>query len=155
MTKSHFRIVPLSSEIAAAARQRATAGAPDHAIVEVDSEKSVPCRHCLRWAQPGERVILFPYASIAAGRPYSESGPIFVHAAECPRYRETERYPDDFRRHRVIRAYDSDDFMIDAIVVDEEEPEAVIEKLFGNPRTKFLQARSVTNGCYTFRMERA
>jgi hypothetical protein len=45
--------------------------------------------------------------------------------------------------------------MIDAVVVADEQPEKVIEKLFENPETVFLQTRSVTRGCYTFRIERA
>ena len=81
MKAPSFRIIPVSTEIAEAARQAVNAGAADHALITVDSAESVPCRHCLRWAQPGEDVILFPYAAIPSGRPYCETGPIFVHAS--------------------------------------------------------------------------
>ncbi len=154
MITSNYRVVPLPSEIAAAARRAAQAGAPDHAIVTVDSPNGYPCRHCLQWAQPGENVILFSYSSIPPGRPYSESGPIFVHAAACPRYAATDEYPENFRSHRVLRAYSRESDMIDAVVVADDQPEAVIEKLLQNPETMFLQARSVTRGCYTFKIER-
>src|SRR5437588_6236101 len=30
-------------------------------IITADSPRGYPCRHCLRWAQSGERVILVPY----------------------------------------------------------------------------------------------
>lgn len=100
-------------------------------------------------------MVLFPYSSIRPGQPYSESGPIFVHAEGCERYAQTSQYPEDFRHHRVMRAYDSDNNMIDAMVVSDEQPEAIITKLFQNPEAAFLQARSVTRGCYTFRIERA
>ena len=149
-----YRVVPLPTEIAEAARRKAKAGAPDHAVVEVDSPTGYPCRHCLQWAQPGERVVLFPYASVPAGRPYSESGPIFVHADECRRYDAIDRYPENFRSHRVIRAYNSENDMIDAIVVANDQPEPVIEQLLQNRDTAFLQARSVSRGCYTFKIER-
>src|SRR4051794_38030384 len=79
MNTSAFRIVPLPSEIADGAREAHRRGARDHPLVEVDSRHTYPCRHCLRWAQPGERVILFTYASIPPGRAYAETGPIFVH----------------------------------------------------------------------------
>jgi len=154
MTTTNFRVVPLSSKVAEAARRKAQAGAPDHAIVEVDSPIGYPCRHCLQWARPGERVVLFPYASIPPGRPYSESGPIFVHVESCAAYAPPDRYPQNFRRHRVLRAYDANHDMIDAIVVPDDQPEPVIEHLFQNPQTSFLQARSVTRGCYTFKIER-
>jgi len=105
-------------------------------------------------AQPGERVILFPYEAIPAGHPYSESGPIFVHADRCQRYSATREYPSDFRNGRVFRAYNANCGMIDAEVVNGSEPEAVVEKLLQNPETAFVHARSVTHGCYTFGVER-
>src|SRR5437016_14640761 len=39
--------------------------------------------------------------------PYSEIGPIFVHAEPCKRYSATCEYPADFRNGRVLRAYDA------------------------------------------------
>ena len=152
---SPFRIVPLRSEVADAAREAVRRGAGDHALVEVDSPNSFPCRHCLDWAQPGERVVLFTYASIPAGRPYAESGPIVVHEQRCEPYGATNNYPPALRNDRVLRAYDSQDNMIDAAVADGEEPETIIGKLFTNPETTFLQVRSVTRGCFTFKIERA
>jgi Protein of unknown function (DUF1203) len=155
MKTSSFQIIPLPTEIADAARRAVDAGALDHTIVKANSPGSSPCRHCLRWAQPGERVILFPYAAIPSGHPYSETGPIFVHADQCQRYSATNEYPADFRNGRVLRAYNSNYNIIDAQVVNGREPEAVIESLFQNPDTAFVDARSVTHGCFTFRVQRA
>lgn len=154
MKTSSFHIVPLPTEIADEARRAVNAGAADHALITVDSPGSSPCRHCRRWAQPGERVILFPYAAISHGHPYSETGPIFVHADECQRYGATNEYPADFRNGRVFRAYDSNYNLIDAQVMDGSEPEVVIETLFQNPDTAFVDVRSVTRGCFTFRVQR-
>jgi hypothetical protein len=100
-------------------------------------------------------VILFSYAAIPSGHPYCETGPIFVHAERCQPYTVTDEYPADFRNGRVFRAYDADYNMIDAEVADGIGPEAVIEKLLGNPKTEFVDARSVTRGCFTFRIRRA
>ena len=155
MKTSTFRIVPLPSEVAEGARRAAEAGAADHAVVLADSPSGYPCRHCLHFAKPGERLILFPYAAIPAGHPYSESGPIFVHAEQCERYRATHEYPEDLRRGRAIRAYNTSYDMIDAEVANVNEPEAIVEKLLQNPETAFVDARSVTRGCYTFRIQRA
>ncbi len=154
MKTSSFRIVPLPTEIAEkrGAQQRRAHGSRCHHSGFGDSS---PCRHCLRWAQPGERVILFPYASIPSGHPYFETGPIFVHADECERYGATNEYPADFRNGRVFRAYDADYNMIDAEVMNGNEPEAVIESLLQNPETEFVDVRSVTRGCFTFRVQRA
>ncbi len=155
MKASTFHILPLPTEIAEAARHAVNAGAADHALITVDSPGSSPCRHCLRWAQPGEAVILFPYAAIPSGHPYSETGPIFVHADKCQRYSATNEYPADFRNGRVFRAYDSKYNIIEAEIVNGGEPEVVIESLFQNPDTAFVDVRSVTHGCFTFRVQRA
>jgi hypothetical protein len=155
MKTASFRIVPLPTEIAETARRAVNAGAADHALVTVDAPGSSPCRHCLRWAQPGERVILFPYTAIPFGHPYSETGPVFVHANECQRYSATNEYPANFRNGRVFRAYDSNYNIIDAQVMNGSEAEVVIESLFQNPDTAFLDVRSVTHGCFTFRVQRA
>ena len=150
-----FQVVPLPTEIAERARRAVEAGAADHAVVIADSPAAYPCRHCLRFAKSGERLILFPYASIPSGHPYSETGPIFVHAEPCERYRATHEYPEDFRTGRAFRAYNTSYDMIDAEVADGNEPEAIVEKLLQNPETAFVDIRSVTRGCYTFRIQRA
>ncbi len=153
MKQINYRIVPLATEIADAARGRLAARAPDHALVTADSPNGYPCRHCLQWAEAGEQLILFPFASVENG-PYQERGPIFVHAEPCTRYTGTERYPEAFRNERVIRAYDNRNFMIDARVVNGEGPEQVIDELLGNPDAAFLHVRSATRGCYTMGVER-
>ena len=154
MKTSNFRIVPIRTEIAEAARRKAEAGAPDHAVVTAVSPRGYPCRHCLRWARPGERMILFPFAAIAPGRPYSESGPIFVHAEACARYAATHEFPAEFRKGRVLRAYNSQYDMIAAEVANGEGPEAVIERFLQKPETAFVHVRSASHGCYTMEVER-
>ena len=154
MTTPKFRVVPLETKIAEASRAAAEAGAPDHAVVTADSPRGYPCRHCLRWAQPGERMILFPFASVPPGRPYSESGPIFVHADACERYRATGEFPAEFREGRVIRAYNSQHDMIAAEVANGVGPEALIERFLQMPETSFIHIRSVSRGCYTMGIER-
>jgi len=154
MKTCNFQVVPLKTEVAEAARSAARSGAPDHRIVVADSPDGYPCRHCLRWAKTGERMVLFPFFSIPSGRPYSESGPIFVHEDRCQRYAAITEYPAEFRSGRVFRAYNSSFDIIDAQLGNVNEPETVVEKLLQNPDTTFVDARSVSRGCYTFRMER-
>ena len=154
MKTSNYRVVPLPSEMAEAARRAANAGAQDHAVLTVASPNEAPCRHCLTWAKAGERVVLFPYTSIAQGWPYAETGPILVHLNPCERYRAIDKFPQDFCRGRALRAYDSAQNMIAGEVVNGTKPESTVEKLLENPETAFVQVRSADRGCYTFRIER-
>ncbi len=123
--------------------------------MRADAPECYPCRHCLRWAQPGETLVLFPFASIPAGKPYAETGPVFVHAEACARYRATDEFPGDFREGRAIRGYDAAENMIAGEVVNGNGPEAVVEQLLADPQVAFLQVRSASRGCYTFRIERS
>ena len=99
-------------------------------------------------------MILFPFAAIPSGRPYSESGPIFVHADPCERYGATEEFPAEFREGRVLRAYNSAHDIITAEVANGLGPEAVIERFLQKPETAFVHVRSVSHGCFTMEIER-
>ncbi len=154
MTSTSFRVVPLPTSVAERARSTAATGAPDHKIVTVEAEDSAPCRHCLRWAKPGERVILFPYQTVPAERPYGESGPIFVHLDACDRYARPNEFPSAFRNGRVLRAYNAQDEIVAAEVAS-DQPEEVAARMFENPAVESLQVRSAAHGCYTFQLERA
>lgn len=147
-----FRIVPLPTDVAEAARQSLADGAPAHQLVAAEAPRAYPCRHCLRWAEPGEKLVLFPYQSIPADRPYGERGPIFVHAENCAPYPATDRYPADFREGRVVRGYNARDEMIAA---EPGEPEPILARLFADPAIAFAQIRSLTRGCFTMKVERA
>lgn len=136
------------------ARRTAANGAPDHQISVVESEGSAPCRHCLTWAKPGERVILFPFESIPAHRPYADRGPIFIHAEPCPRYALPNEFPDELRKGRAMRAYNEADEIVAAEVVD-DAPEETAARLLEDARVRFLHVRSASAGCYTFKVERA
>ena len=154
MKTSTFRIVPLRTDVAEAARRVAAAGAPDHAVITADSSRGYPCRHCLTWAKRGEKMILFPFAAIPPDHPYSESGPIFVHAEPCERYAAVDEFPVEFRNGRALRAYNSQRRIIAAEVVNGEGPEPVIERFFEKPETAFVHVRSATHGCFTMEVAR-
>lgn len=154
MTNNSFRVVALPTAVAEEARQRAAHGAADHKTSVVESERAAPCRHCLTWAQPGERVILFPYQAIPSHQPYAESGPIFVHAEACARYSSPNEFPRELRKARVIRAYNHENEIVNAEVVD-GAPEETAARLLQDDAVCFLHVRSASHGCYTFKVERA
>lgn len=152
--KNSFHIIPLPTDVANRARHVALTSQSDHAIVIADAPSGFPCRHCLRWAEPGEAMILFPYQTIPADRPYGDRGPIFVHEKECERYSALAEYPAAFGGRRVLRGYNAKDEII-AAELTESDPELVIERMLTNPEISFLQVRSATYGCYTMKVERA
>ncbi len=122
----------------------------------VDTDGGAPLRCCLRDSRPGERIALIAYRPVRQPGPYSEVGPIFVHAEECPGYPEAGRYPDDFRvRTQVFRAYRSDGSITGGVVVGpDEDQEEVAAGLLADPEIAVIHSRNVVYGCFMFEIGR-
>lgn len=120
-------------------------------------EGTAPCRHCLRIAQPDERMILLSYRPFAADiGPYSEVGPIFIHAHECERYPETSEIPPDFTgRDLVIRAYDHRHSICGAVVARAGTVLDRAAELLAGPDAAYVHARHTTYTCFDFQIERS
>ncbi len=148
MNEKTFRIVPIPSEVASAARA-------DAAVIPIRDGARHQCRHCLTLSTPEETVLLASYAPFSTRQPYAERGPVFVHERQCERYALESEYPAEFpKRAVVLRAYDVSERMIAAEPVGERRVEEVAEKLLSDPRVSFLHARNLAEGCYMFRVER-
>lgn len=115
-----------------------------------------PLRCCLHEAGPAEPIALIGYRPSDLGGPYAETGPVFVHARDCPGYPSPAAYPESFRpRRQVFRAYGPDGRIVDAEVVEGTAAEAAIERLLARPEVDRIDSRNVAYGCYMFRIERA
>jgi hypothetical protein len=121
------------------------------------SDGSGPCRHCLRYAGSGERLLLLSYRPFTKAGPYQEVGPVFVHADSCERFPSDGGFPADFSaRPLVLRPYDANDNIQDSqIFADAGGAERTALTLLENPAVAYVHARSRTRGCYMFRIERA
>jgi hypothetical protein len=124
-------------------------GNPLEAAVE-----SGPCRHCLRYAQPGERLVLLAYSPFERTNPYAETGPIFVHADGCARYEDAGLPPDFAARPLALRGYDAAQTIARAEVVVDGTAAERIAALLDDPQIAFVHVRSLTHGCYMFRADR-
>ena len=154
-TSNNFQIRALSSEVADLARKTRV----DHfgnTLGVLRDGNPHQCRVCLTMSQPDEGVILMAHCPFESSQPYSETGPIFVHEQTCQPYKDNLVYPPTFPRSAVVlRAYSSDDRILDAQVVGERGVETVIAELFANPAIAYLHARNLGYGCFMFRIDRA
>jgi hypothetical protein len=121
------------------------------------SDGSAPCRHCLRYASAGDRLLLFSYKPFEKPAPYQEIGPVFVHADGCERFSGGGVFPADFsQRPLVLRAYDAQDNIHDSqVYADAGGAERAAQDLLADPAVAYVHARSRSTGCYMFRIERA
>jgi len=148
---SKYVVHALPTELAERLR---SAPVDDYGNEVIAREEIGPCRHCLRYSVPGERVVLVSYSPFEIRNPYKEVGPIFLHAAECERY-EGDGLPEAFaKKPLVLRAYDSQQNIYRPEVVTDETQERRIEALLADPKVAYIHARSYTSGCYLFRIDR-
>ncbi|MEQ9607950.1 MAG: DUF1203 domain-containing protein [Kiloniellaceae bacterium] len=155
---SSLRFVPLDSDLVQASRggaPDANGQAPEHQVSDGDGN---PCRHCLDDIAGGAPMLVLAHRPFPALQPYAELGPIFVHAEECPRYRETGPVPAIFTRREAIlmRGYGTDDRIVYGTgkVIPTEEIEARAALLFQRPEVAYLHLRSASNNCFQCRIER-
>jgi len=120
------------------------------------SDGNGPCRHCLRYAAPGDSLLLFSYKPFGKPALYQEVGPVFVHADGCDRFPAEGDFPADFsRRPLILRPYDvNDDIQDSQVFAEAGEAERTARTLLADPAVAYVHARSRTRGCYLFRIER-
>lgn len=122
----------------------------------VDRRPGFPCRVSLEDATPGERVILAPFAHQAAGSPYRASGPIFVRENARRAFPAVNAIPLLLRSRLLsVRAYDRDELMTDADVIDGRDVETLVARLLQDERAAYLHVHFARPGCYACRIDRA
>jgi hypothetical protein len=120
-----------------------------------DTKPGYPDRIEVRDAEPGETLLLLNYIHQPAKNPYHASHAIFVREGAETAYDRTNEIPDALRLRQIsLRAFDAEDLMVDADLVDGREMESVIERFFANPHIAYIQAHYAKRGCYAARIDR-
>ena len=125
-------------------------------VLRIQNDQAAPCRHCLRITRTGEPVLLLSYNPFGADHgPYSEVGPIFVHADSCPAYSQNDTLPQDFReRELVLRAYNHAHAIEDSVIASPGGAENAARHFFKNEKIAYIHVRHTTYGCFDFTIER-
>jgi hypothetical protein len=123
----------------------------------IADDPQFPCRVTLAHAEVGETLLLINHEHQPAPHsPYRASGPIFVREANTQTYDALDTVPKPLAiRLLSLRAYDAQDMMIDAEVIEGSHLTKQIEKLFDNPAVAYLHAHYARRGCYAALIERA
>ena len=120
-----------------------------------NSKPGFPDRIELRDAEPGEAVLLLNYTHQPANNPYHASHAIFVAEGAQHRYDRVDEVPEVMRiRTLSLRAYDANDLLVDADLVDGRKVEELIGRLFDNSKVSYIQAHYAKHGCYAGRIDR-
>ncbi len=154
-----FRCIPITTEIAERFRRT---GVDDHGNtlrrVEATPEGRCPCRHCLRYAAPGETMLLGSYNLPGPRGIYWTPSPIFVHADNCPRFDVENRVAPIVRENALVsvRAYDDADQCIYDLgqVCAGQDVDAPLANALSDTRTAFVNIHTAKPGCLLSRVER-
>jgi hypothetical protein len=150
-----FAVSPLAPEIADVARTNAHDAHGNALRVETEGTENAPCRVCLTRASEGDAMILFSHSPFEKQNPYKEVGPVFIHAEACAPYADRGALPPRIRQPVVLRAYNADQEIHRAAVVVAGDADEQLQSLLADPAVAYVQARSITNGCYLYRIDRA
>lgn len=120
-----------------------------------DEFPGFPDRIEVRDVVPGTPVILVNYEHQSGRTPFRATHAIFVREGADTAYDAVNEIPDALRRRPIsLRAFDVDDWMIDADLCDGSDLPALIRRLFARPQTAYLHAHYAKRGCYAARVER-
>jgi hypothetical protein len=152
-----IRVEAIPSHVADAVRstRRDGHGNADLHPILVDEQPGYICRHCLEDPAVGESVYLFSYSPFERPVPYGSLGPVFIHTTECPRYDDTGRLPRSLR-HRLLslRAYGTDDRLLNADVAPGEGADEVLDRFFQDPGVAYVDIHNARPGCFNCRVRR-
>lgn len=156
--EAKLNFVALDSATAQALRR----GAPDaNGQVperQVSDGGGNPCRHCLEDIAKGAPMLVLAHRPFPTLQPYAETGPIFLHAEDCPRYRGEAGVPAMLLRREAVllRGYGADDRIVYGTgkVVPTEDIAALARHLFERPEVAYIHLRSASNNCFQCRIER-
>lgn len=120
-----------------------------------DAKPGYPCRVSLRDAEPGERLILLPWAHHEVESPYRASGPIYVREAAEQAEPAANEVPECVRSRLLsYRAYDAAAMMLASEVGEGRDLEAIVTRLIADPRVAYLHLHNARPGCYSCRVDR-
>jgi hypothetical protein len=101
---------------------------------------------------------LIAYRPLPGSSPWAETGPVFVHAAECEGYPSDGGLPTALRTGpRVLRGYHPDgslDYDHIAFVATGDDVEPAIDELLGQPDVDVIHVRAHLAQCFTYAVRR-
>lgn len=118
-----------------------------------------PCRHCLANIDEDDELFVFAYRPFPEVQAFAETGPIFLHAKPCRRYKAEEVQPPVLEtcRDYILRGYGENNRIVygTGAVILKDDVETYAKGLFARDDIAYVHVRSARNNCYQCRIDRA
>lgn len=149
-----FKVIPISSEVSAQARQNLIFPQYQSLKAFVDIATGYgPCRSCLKTFSQGEdKRLFFTYNAFEGLADLPDPGPVFIHNDRCSEFAADEFPPDLRDLPLLFEAYDETGEMITrerAGVSIEKQ----VEEILALPLVEFVHIRNHEAGCFIARIE--
>ena len=128
-------------------------------VYVADAKPSYPCRQCLRDAEIGEELILVsydPFEASGTASPYRSASPIFLHREACTPYSPERELPEQLTcRTLSVRAFDADEMMVDAAIIQGTALGDTLDGLLANSEVHHVHVHNASRGCFAALVQRA
>ena len=152
-----FRILGLSPEpfrpfFEMTEAELSASGARRHIV----GEPGLPCRVSLEHARIGDEILLLNFEHQPARTPYRSRHAIYVSRGAARAFDAVDVVPETIATRLIsVRAFDANEMMIDADVVEGTRAAETFERLLANRDAAYLHVHNAKRGCYAARVERA
>jgi hypothetical protein len=128
-------------------------------IVARPAEGWEPLRCCLRIARADEQIALISYSPFSVRSPWTEVGPVFIHAEACEGYPSAGELPAELRSGpRILRTYYADeslDYDDITFVRADEDLEPALHDLLSRPQVTAVHVRAAASQCFIYEVRTA
>ena len=119
------------------------------------SKPGYPCRITLQDAEPGERVLLLNYVHLDTTSPYRASHAIFVRDGASTKTYQADEIPEMISSRLLsVRAYNCEDMMLDADVVEGVNVATELKRMFSEPDVQYIHIHTAKRGCFLTLVDR-
>ncbi len=150
MTSTSFVLRPIPNDAAISLRD------VGGATYVADSFPGYPCRQCLQDAQIGDELILVSHDPFSGESPYRSASPIFLHRETCVAPPLGGELPEQLTRRQLsVRAFDTNELMIDAAVIDGRDLRTTMSRFFESKDTHQIHIHNASRGCWAVSVDRS
>lgn len=123
--------------------------------VVADAENAFPCRISLTDAKVGDTLLLLNFEHLSADSPYRSRHAIYINESSGKQAEFVNEVPAQLRRRLLsVRAFDAQDMIVDAEVVEGEALEPLIGTFLADARVAYLHVHNARRGCFAARVDR-
>lgn len=117
--------------------------------VIADADVGFPCRVSLEDAREGDELVLVNHAHVPEGTPYAASHAIYVRRGVAQAQPAPGEVPEVLARRLLsVRAFDAENMIVAAEVVDGREVAPVIKAFLSLDTVKEVHLHNAKQGCF-------